>query len=147
MSYRIQDLNPSHCYQQSTPPLIQDTYESSMLYSLLPNVVQSRLPRIPSIRSSVGFYGTRNTPSTGTTTPEAGYQPSMIYEVGKTAISSDSNEIGSYFADETLYSEEDISQTRTRRDLLGLHEMKSGIAWKFAKQGKLLSFFFVCDKD
>lgn len=136
MPHRIKDLDPSARYQQLAPPLIQDTYESSMLYSLLPNVVQSRLPRIPSIRSSVGLHGTRKSASTGTTTPEPAYQPAIVYGVGQTMAASDGEETGSYFADETLYSEEDMARAQMRRELLGLPETKSGITWKFAKQGK-----------
>ncbi|PQE20113.1 glutathione-dependent formaldehyde-activating enzyme protein [Rutstroemia sp. NJR-2017a BBW] len=130
-----QDLDPSPRYQQLAPLPSQDTRESSMLYSLLPNVVQSRLPRIPSIRSSVGLQGIGKAASTGTTTPEPGYPPASLYGAGQTTASSDGGESGSYFADETLYSEEDIPRTKARRELLELPETKTGIAWKFANQG------------
>lgn len=108
----------------------------SMLYSLLPTAVQSRLPELPSLRRSASMYGltTRrksfaSAPPSGARTPEARFGNAMVLS-GRT-------EEDSYFADGS--SEEDLNihvQSRnTKAGHLMLDEQKSGIGWKYANQG------------
>jgi len=119
------------------------TKEASMLYSMLPSAVQSRLPRLPSLRRSVSMYrlATRrksadSKPTSGTRTPE--YASAMVLSGGGTLNGEE--DIAGYFVESlSISSDEDIPQTSTgkgrRTSGMELTESRSGIVWKFANQG------------
>ncbi|TGO13542.1 hypothetical protein BTUL_0068g00510 [Botrytis tulipae] len=136
--------------QQYPPTFTQNSKEASMLYSMLPSIVQSRLPRIPSIRKTVDIYGFvsgRKSESTlsGASTPGSLSSSSTITLVNeRNSISSD-GETDSYFIDDSHSSDEDFPHPLKNRQLqtIGLSEIKSGIGWKFANQGyNLLALSF-----
>jgi hypothetical protein len=115
--------------------------ESSMLMSILPSMVQSRLPSIPSLRRSVSAYGLkarRGIRSRPGTPPDD--RTAMILSGSRV------EELGSvtgtdYFGDETSSGEEDARGRLNgdRRRNVELTEGRSGIVWKFAGQGMRLS--------
>ncbi|ESZ89780.1 hypothetical protein SBOR_9840 [Sclerotinia borealis F-4128] len=139
-------------HQHYSPNFTQNPKEASMLYSMLPTIVQSHLPRIPSIRSSVNIYGLvsgRKSGSTvsGATTPGSICSSSSMTLVGaRTSVSSEGESMDSYFPEESLFSDEEIPQAPRNRQLqiMGSSETtKSGIGWKFANQGyNLLALAF-----
>src|SRR5436189_5409698 len=49
----------SRGFATAPPPVIPTTKESSILMNMLPSLVQSRMPRLPSIRRSVSIVGLR----------------------------------------------------------------------------------------
>ncbi|KAI9642161.1 hypothetical protein NHQ30_008963 [Ciborinia camelliae] len=137
--------------QNLYPTFTQNSKEVSMLYSMLPSIVQSRLPRIPSIRSSVNIYGLvsgRKSESTisGASSPESIWSSStMTLTGGQTSTSSDGEITDSYFPEESLFSDEDtaLAPRNKQLQLTKLSETKSGIGWKFASQGyNLLTLSF-----
>lgn len=117
---------------------------SSMLYSMLPSVVQSRLPKLPSLQRSASMYGSMHRPksagsscpSSGSWTPETGYGHTMVWSGAK-------SEEELYFAESgiEMSEEEDIlhMDRRKRPQSVALKESKSGIGWKFANQGMTTS--------
>ncbi|KAF7881494.1 hypothetical protein EAF00_011863 [Botryotinia globosa] len=136
--------------QQYPPTFTQTSKEASMLYSMLPNIVQSRLPRIPSIRKTVDIYGFvsgRKSESTlsGASTPGSLSSSSTMTLVNERRSVSSDGETDSYFIDDSHSSDEDFPQPLKNGQLqtIGLSETKSGIAWKFANQGyNLLALSF-----
>ncbi|PMD47641.1 hypothetical protein L207DRAFT_576408 [Hyaloscypha variabilis F] len=119
------------------------TKEASMLYSLLPSAVKSRLPRLPSLRRSVSMYGlaTRrksadSRPPSGAQTPE--YTSAMVLSGAGTLASEE--DIAGYLVESlSTSSDEDVPQTSTGKgrqtSRMELTESRSGIGWKFANQG------------
>lgn len=124
------------------PPASNDV-EVSLLYSMLPSAVQSRLPRLPSFRRSISMYpdgkrrkSTDSRPSTGTSSGSStpgGYTSAMVMSDLK----------GFDDDDRLLYhiegSSEVDSGSNTPEDRRGvrleLMDVQSGIGWKFASQG------------
>lgn len=130
--------------QQYPPVFPQDLKEASMLYSMLPNIVQSRLPRIPSIRKSVDIYGFvsgRKSESTlsGANTPGSISSSSTTTLINERSSISSDGETDSYFLDESHSSDEEFPQLLKNGQLQAIEffETNSGIAWKFANQGSL----------
>lgn len=118
--------------------------EASMLYSMLPSAVKSRLPRLPSLRRSVSVYGMAarrkapdSRPASGSRTPE--YASAMVLS-GAGMLNSEEDIAGYFVENLSSSSEEDVPQTSTSkgRQPLGMEltESRSGIGWKFANQGK-----------
>ncbi|TEY38171.1 hypothetical protein BOTCAL_0492g00080 [Botryotinia calthae] len=145
--------NPESMMQSQQYPLAftQNVKEASMLYSMLPNVVQSRLPRIPSIRKSVDIYGFvsgRKSESTlsGANTPGSISSSSTTTLINERSSISSDGETDSYFLDDSHSSDEDFPQLLKNGQLLQTIEFletNSGIAWKFANQGyNLLALAF-----
>ncbi|TGO84314.1 hypothetical protein BPOR_0520g00020 [Botrytis porri] len=136
--------------QQYPPTLTPNSKEASIFYSMLPNIVQSRLPRIPSIRKSVDIYGFvsgRKSESSlsGASTPGSLSSSSTITLVNERSSISSDGEPDSYFLDDSHSSDEDFPQPLKHGQLqkIGLSETKSGIGWKFANQGyNLLALSF-----
>lgn len=129
------------------------TTASSMFFTMLPAVVQSHLPRLPSIRRSVSMYGlakrrkskpTDSRPSSGTSsagsrTPEGGYTNALVLSDAR-AIMAD-EEMSAYFVESASSDEESTSGfQRSKGKSIGMEvaESKSGIGWKFANQGEHL---------
>ncbi|KAH7385024.1 hypothetical protein BKA64DRAFT_628799 [Cadophora sp. MPI-SDFR-AT-0126] len=126
------------------------TKEPSMLYSLLPSAVRSRLPRLPSLRRSVSMYGmsrkrkpavlrpssgsSTSSASSGMRTPERGFTSAMVLSDTRTMMADDG--VVDYFV-ESVSSDEETMRPRksSRGQALELTENKSGIGWKFANQG------------
>ena len=123
--------------------------EPSMLYSMLPSAVQSRLPRLPSLRRSVSMYGlaTRrksavSRPASGARTPE--YASAMVLSSAGALNTED--DIAGYFVESiSNSSDDDVPQTSTSKGRqpsgMELTESRSGIGWKFANQGRQPSQF------
>jgi len=112
-----------------------------MLYSMLPSVVQSRLPRLPSLRRSVSMYGLTSREKTvesrsGDRTPEMEYTSAMVLSGARGVMSADRDEMAGYFSQQSS-SDEDLAGTLSgkKRQPIELSELKSGIGWKFANQG------------
>ncbi|EKD19707.1 hypothetical protein MBM_01659 [Drepanopeziza brunnea f. sp. 'multigermtubi' MB_m1] len=116
-----------------------------MIYSMLPSVVQSRLPRLPSIRRSVSTHGFRQvrqwieslpssksstlSPSSGIRTPDAGYTSALVLNEGReTGVEE---QLIGYF-EQASSDEEAAPKTRMT---LEMTEGNDGIVWKFANQG------------
>jgi hypothetical protein len=121
------------------------TKESSMLYSMLPTAVQSRLPRLPSLRRSVSMYGlaTRHKsadsrPTSGARTPD--YASAVVLS-GSGALSTEEDIAGYFVESLSTSSDEDAPQTSISKGRqpsgMELTESRSGIGWKFANQGGL----------
>ncbi|KAH9221435.1 hypothetical protein DL95DRAFT_356171 [Leptodontidium sp. 2 PMI_412] len=141
----------------ATPPtnrplsdFLPRTREPSILYSLLPSAVQSRLPRLPSLRRSVSMYGmarkrksavsrpssgsSTSSASSGTRTPEAGYSTSaMVLSDARTMVADDG--LVDYIVESASSDEETLTPRRRGAQGMELSENKSGIGWKFANQG------------
>ncbi|TGO47008.1 hypothetical protein BCON_0297g00030 [Botryotinia convoluta] len=156
-SYRQEDQTTSFEHprfmmqsQQYPPAVTQNSKEASMLYSMLPNIVQSHLPRIPSIRKSVDIYGFvsgRKSESTlsGASTPGSLSSSSTMTLVNERSSISSDGETDSYFLYDSHSSDEDFPQPLKNGQLqtIGLSETMSGIGWKFANQGyNLLALSF-----
>jgi hypothetical protein len=115
-----------------------------MLYSMLPSAVQSRLPHLSSLRRSVSMRGlvtkgksADSRPASGARTPE--YASAMVLSGGKALVGGE--DIAGYFVESlSASSDEDVPQTSTgkgtRTSGMELTEVRSGIGWKFANQGK-----------
>lgn len=107
-------------------PLSADcTPRSSILLAMLPSVVKSRLPRLPSLHGN-SVYSHRSTlsaPASGSRTPSD--------EFGNALVLSGGSVEDAYFADQ-VSSEEDFSRARGKGKAL---ESQSGVDWKFANQG------------
>ncbi|APA09136.1 hypothetical protein sscle_04g039060 [Sclerotinia sclerotiorum 1980 UF-70] len=139
----LQDSELEMQNQQYPPTFTPTSKEASMLYSMLPTIVQSRLPRIPSIRSSVNLYGLVSGRKSeeivsGATTPGSIFSSSATTLIGaRSSVSIDEESTDSYFTEESLLSDEDFPQATKNRQLkmIELSETKSGIGWKFASQG------------
>lgn len=121
------------------------TKEASMLYSMLPSAVQSRLPSLPSLRRSVSMYGlaTRrksadSRPASGARTPE--YASAMVLS-GAGALSTEEDIAGYLVESLSISSDEDVPQKSTSKGSqplgMELTESRSGIGWKFANQGEI----------
>lgn len=129
--------------QQCPPTSTHTLQEASLLYTMLPTIVQSRLPRLPSIRGSVNIYGLmggRKSESSlyGADTPGSISSSSTMTLVGaQTSVSSDGESTESYYQEESLFSDEEIPLSLRSRPLqtVAITESKSGIVWKFANQG------------
>ncbi len=121
-----------------------------MLYSMLPSVLQSRLPRLPSLRRSASMYGgtrkqrpldprpssksSTSSASSGIRTPEAGYTSALVLSDTRTLTAED--DLVGYF--DGISSDEEASSSKAQqRQGMELTETQSGIGWKFANQGKL----------
>lgn len=125
------------------------TKESSMLFSMLPTAVQSRLSRLSSIRRSVSMYGLANRrksvpeqsrpssgrSSTGSRTPDGTYTNALVLSDARTRVAND--EVAGYLVESASSDEESTTDLRTKRRDAGMEiaESKSGIGWKFANQG------------
>ena len=118
--------------------------DCSMLYSILPAAVQSRLPRLPSIRRSASMYGlpshrdlsTISTPGSGSRTPEYEYKTAIVL------VDQEERSNGFVIESASVSSEEDDNfvsrldaKLGKRTERLEAYEVKSGIEWKFANQG------------
>lgn len=146
----------------TTPPtnrplsdFLPRTKEPSMLYSLLPSAVQSRLPRLLSLRRSVSMYGmarkrkpavsrpssgsSTSSASSGSRTPEAGYTSAMVLSDSRAVAVDDG--LAGYFVESASSDEETLTPRKRRAQGQGmeLSESKSGIGWKFANQGTFSS--------
>lgn len=144
----FEDPNSMMQSQPYPPTFAQNSKEASMLYSMLPNIVQSRLPRIPSIRKTVDIYGFvsgRKCESTlsGASTPGSLSSSSTMTLVNERSSISSDGETDSYFLDDSHSSDEDFPQVLKNAQLqtIGLSETKSGIGWKFANQGSTATIF------
>ncbi|KAG0649211.1 hypothetical protein D0Z07_4532, partial [Hyphodiscus hymeniophilus] len=108
---------------------------SSMLFSMLPSAVQSRLPRLSSLRKSVSMYGLATVrrghgsrgPWSGSRTPDM----AMVLS-GARPTEELGYEIDSLSSDDELTKLDDAGM---RRPMVELTESTSGIGWKFANQG------------
>lgn len=117
----------------------------SMLYSMIPSAVKSRLPKLPSLRRSASMYGITTRPksadpscsSSGSTTPGAAFGSAMVWSGARA-------EGDLFFTEESMETseEEDATQVDRKkpRPNVVLDENKSGVGWKFAKQG--ISYYF-----
>lgn len=129
--------DPSHMRPSSADSSLRPK-SPSMLYSMLPSAVKSRLP---SLRRSSSMYGLTTRPriadpsysSSGSRTPDATFAGAMLW-------SGPGVEKNLYFPEGAMEeSEEAIAQMdkMRRRQTMILDENRSGIGWKFASQGIL----------
>lgn len=117
----------------------------SMLYSMIPSAVKSRLPKLPSIRRSASMYGLKprpksadsSCPSSGSTTPRTILGSSMVWSGARA-------EGELYFAGGIEASEDEDATQVDKRNFQQhevLDETRSGIGWKFANQG---TYYLLC---
>lgn len=144
------------------PPLPSDFApshkETSMLFSVLPTTVQSRLPRVPSFRRTVntGMYGltpkrkvsesesglgSRST--SGSSTPPPAYTSTPTVVLARSEDANTATEVGTSYFTETVQSEQYGLQYGARskpsgrpQPVMEINDTRSGIAWKSANQGK-----------
>lgn len=129
-------------------PLV--TCKESVLYSMLPSVVQSRLPRIPSLRRSVSMYGvarrklylSKSTPTSRPNTPPDEYDTAITLK----AIAADGkrSEISQYYAEVSSEEEDQRGRLGGRGSTTKnptVTEDKSGIGWKYAGQGTPCAYY------
>jgi len=124
-----------------TRPLSADctphTNSPSMLLSMLPSAVQSRLPNLSSLRehsnsTDGGQYDSRRnsvstTPGSGSRTPVAGIGNAMVLS---SAILEES-----LFVTECTSEEEASTPATDSKRRQSVADEKYGIGWKFANQG------------
>jgi len=132
-SARIRPLS-AECMPRTNSP--------SMLMSMLPSAVQSRLPKLSPLRGHSNSnsideedYGSRRSsvsaPGSGSRTPIAGIANAIV-------LSSDR-------VDESLYDTECMSDEGTSTPPIGysrrnvVADDRNGIGWKFANQGDFIS--------
>jgi hypothetical protein len=129
---------PNYPQQHPIPKEFLGKHQSSFLYSMLPNSVSSRLPRIPSIRQSVNMYrgvsktgeagwlphrrSSSSVGASGSVTPPPTYDNAMVMSMRQTA-----QEV--YYAEQAVESRPSSSSSAAPIE-------GSGIGWKFAAQGK-----------
>ncbi|CZR67046.1 uncharacterized protein PAC_16945 [Phialocephala subalpina] len=122
--------------------------ESSMLYSMLPSAVKSRLPRLPSIRRSVSMYGLASRrksaderPSTGSSTSSGTRTPDGGAGFGAMVLADQELGMTDYYTVESVGTSDDEGNSKGPKDAqrqerrVELSEGVSGIGWKFANQG------------
>jgi hypothetical protein len=121
--------------------------ETSMLFSILPTAVQTRIPKLPSLSGSVRSYGLarpnylKSKQGSGVSTPELGYISAIdLSHQGKTEDSITSSFGGSVSSDDDCLQVA-LSSTATKQAQMEPGGSRAGIAWKFANQGML--FFFL----
>lgn len=140
----IRPRNPNIPPRPLSADFSQDSRDASMFFSsLLPSAVKTRLSRISSMRRSVSMYGMsarrKSTGSrSGATTPETGYTSAMVLSGGSHALmTTNRDEMAEYYI-EGMSSDEESNQATSSKERKPkeLSEAKSGIAWKFANQGK-----------
>ncbi|TKA82081.1 hypothetical protein B0A49_00234 [Cryomyces minteri] len=121
--------------------------KASLLYSLLPTLVRNRIPRIPSLRGSVGSRRETsrhthelNEGSDGYRTPPPTY--SSPVQSNRTSVAG-IEEIESLSRDRPSNAESPYSGGSTSPMMFNTSETDSGIEWKFANQGlSLLTLSF-----
>lgn len=136
--------------QDNTPPCDDDV--PSSVYAMLPAVIQSRIPRLKSLRRTVTGFRTRPLLSpvharcasahvpAGAQTPPPSYtsRPPFSAAMRRGSAVSDSGTVHS-LSDETLVDERPSSSS-SAATLPGYHplEMPGSVNWKFASQGEHL---------
>lgn len=131
----------------SEPPasMEDNSIRPSMLYSVLPTVVSSRIPTIPSLRQSLGDARGRNSYTKSDTvielpqpeTPPPGYSsvpPSGSITPHRLSAALGGAELD--FADDE--SEGQASSRAMPLQAIAVEETHSGIRWKYASLGMLL---------
>ncbi|KAF2110671.1 hypothetical protein BDV96DRAFT_500907 [Lophiotrema nucula] len=115
-----------------------------MLYSVLPAIVQTRIPTLPSIRRSIVDLRGRNVQSKsfeGLSKSETPDSPPPQYTsragssppVPETADSSDTEDVD--FRDDASERPVSVSSAYTPPPSFPLSEAETGISWKYANQG------------
>jgi hypothetical protein len=117
--------------------LVVETHEnnkSSMLYRVLPAIVQNRMPILPSLRRSVSEYRTRGIPSSTTSLSEnLPETPPPLY-TSRPVSSSNTPLRPLSVASTSLFDvEDDISVASSA--LTTVYETLTGISWQHAKHG------------
>lgn len=134
-------FRPSH-----KRPLSADlfqTRDASMLYSILPSAVQSRLPRLPSIRRSVSVYGLSarrksvqcSGSSSGSTTPEIQTQGAIVLLQEESAALYEIENMGGRGNGDARPSTVVNGNDRIGGQTQTLGDSEAGINWKYANQG------------
>lgn len=130
-------------FDSVSPAQIKDSsFRPSMLYNVLPTVVSSRLPTIPSLRQSLGDVRSRtyyNKSDTVTelpqpVTPPPGYStmpPSETVSPHKLSAALGEAEVD--FADDV--SEGQASSRAMPLVVPGAQETRSGVRWRYASLG------------
>lgn len=122
----------------------QDLSESR-LYNMLPSVVQSRLPRLPSLRKSVSTYTLRSSPPSprsrsGTSSPETAYYGTVVVRDSRNDDMDDTTSLSLDTATTVSVSEDDdlAPPKKQLRRPNEPTEAKTGIAWRIAYQGTVI---------
>ncbi|KAF2193788.1 hypothetical protein K469DRAFT_549869 [Zopfia rhizophila CBS 207.26] len=111
-----------------------------MLYSVLPTVVQNRIPTLPSIRRSISGLRLRSKSVSTSTEITAPVSPPPSYKSRPGSIAPSRNSISSTStATEEIEFREDVSErlatSGSTTPAFPLTESESGINWKYANQG------------
>ena len=130
--------NPSHPRSSSADSSLRPK-SPSMLYSILPSAVKSRLPGLPLLRRSSSTYGLTTPRIADPSHPSSGLRAPDSTLAGAMLWSSPEVEGNLYFAERGVETseEEAIAQMDKMkyRQAMILNENRSGIGWKFASQG------------
>lgn len=113
----------------------------SIMYTILPPIVQSRIPKLPSIRQAVGrlrrssSYASSISDSTRTRTPPPRYssRPASAGE-NRWSMISDSEATDISHNEEINFDHSPSSRSTPPTFLMS--EDQSGINWKYANQGR-----------
>jgi hypothetical protein len=113
--------------------------ETSMLFNLLPTIIQNRLPKVPSLRRSLSSYGLhalQQSPSltnlsrsfSGTSTPAEDYSDAMSVQ----SFETDEN-AGMLIRRRLSLEMSSVTAVEEPKPV----ENKSGIQWRYANQGTM----------
>ncbi|RDL35825.1 uncharacterized protein BP5553_06437 [Venustampulla echinocandica] len=133
--------------------------ESSMLFSILPSVVQSRIPRVPSFRRTVntGMWGlaskrkaaesesgSESRSTSGSSTPPPAYTSTTAIVLARPKATDTTTKVGpNYFTEAVQLKEYALqfgssSTSSGSAQVMEINDTRSGIAWKSANQGMAL---------
>lgn len=143
MDRRARDTFPPRDSQTKLLASERKSSQPSMLYSMLPAAVQTRIPTLPSLRRSVSDFRGRNAHIQATSTvaiavPET---PPPSYRSRQGSATPDRNSIETSSASDTDESDyqDDVSE---RSRLVSAtpppfptSESQTGVNWKYANQG------------
>jgi hypothetical protein len=119
----------------------QTSKQQSTMMSMLPSMVQNRIPRLSSLRRTVSMYGlkARGVARLRPRSPPDEYNAMVL---SRTRVGVDGTEVVRTEVFEEMNSGEGDDRDRMRiqqRKSAELTENQSGIGWKFAGQGMMSS--------
>jgi hypothetical protein len=122
----------------------ESSFRPSMLYSVLPTVVSSRLPSIPSIRQSLGDVRGRTSYTKFDTAIELSHPetPPPGYSTMPPSGSTTPHRLSAALGDAEVDFADDLSEGQAPSRAMhlqasGAQETRSGIRWRYASLGRL----------
>lgn len=115
----------------------------SMMYSMLPAMVQSHIPRLSSLRRSVSELRRRPTHVRATSLDTLGAQTPPPQYSSRPSSRGDNLCTALDVSDSEAYPEDGVMSSSTTSPLLVGSDGESGIKWKFSNQGALRSSWII----